>query len=210
MQRHHIAITGWEGTGKSTLVEHIRNNFGFFAVDEMARMIMPLNKDLLDQSNEELSKQTISGYFTAYHLLASNAIMRSIHDRTLLDPLVYDTLYNDNRFLKPELVEAQIKRINQLYQQEHLIDTLIVLKHPKKDDFIKEQVFSDQDRLYSASIEQYKADAQQFEDIMVNYGQSIKGFCRQLITLDSYCDNPNIITDTTEIIAFPYGRNKVA
>ena len=207
--RQHIAITGWEGTGKSTLTNHVKQHLGFFSLNEMARMIIPLNADLLNQGNNGLSKQTITGYFTAYHLLATNHIMRSIQDRSLLDPLVYDTIYNQNKYLKAQALQEQINRFNEEYQQETILDTLVILKHPKDDEFILKNVFTDQDRLYSQNIKQYKSDALLFEDTMQELALTLSGLCKRVHSLDSYCDNNNITTDVTDIITFS-DRRKIA
>jgi predicted ATPase len=199
--RKFIALSGWEGAGKSEGVNHISKQLGFFILPEIARLMFPINNGILNKPLEELSELTFSGYVTGHHVCVANHIDKAIFDRCIIDPLAYQALYSPTQQLCFDGIQRYIDNFNETYGQSALYDDVVLLRHPKNVDFINNVVFADKDRQYSHSIEQYLADARRFEECFMECLSKLDGVANQVILRNAYPENPKILNDLTLLAA---------
>lgn len=199
--RRYVALSGWEGSGKSEGVKHAHQMLGFFMVPEIARICFPINQSILEKPLDELSEQTFTGYVLGHHFCMANKIKHAIFDRCILDPLTYQALYSPNKQLNIDAIKGYINKLNDDTHQDTLLDSVVLLRHPKDADFIANTVFADKGRKYSSSIVQYKKDAQQFEDIFQTLFERIPGIANELLLIDAYPENEQILNDISFIAA---------
>lgn len=199
--RRFIALSGWEGAGKSQGVNHISKQLGFFILPEIARLMFPINDSILRKPLGELSELTFSGYVTGHHVCVANRIEKAVFDRCIIDPLAYQALYAPNKQLCFDGIQRYIDRFNETYSQSHLYDDIVLLRHPKDASFIKSVVFADEDRQYSHSVEQYLADARRFETCFMDCMDKLTGVAKRVIYVNAFPENPDVLRDLTLIAA---------
>lgn len=200
-KRKFVALSGWEGAGKSEGVNHIHKQLGFFVVPEIARLMFPINDSILQKPLDELSELTFSGYVTGHHVCVANSIEKGVFDRCIIDPLAYQALYNPEKQLNFDGIQRYLDEFNEAYQQSALYDNIVLLRHPKNTDFIEKVVFADGDRKYSRSLAQYLADAKRFEECFLECYDKLGGVANKLDIIDAYPENPNILSNLTLIAA---------
>jgi len=197
--RQYIAFVGWEGAGKSFCVDAVHKNLGFFKVPEMARVMMPVSATILNKPLELLSESTLAGYIAGHHICSENNIVKSVQDRCILDPLCYQAMYSPELQFNLDELQGYIDSFNESHNQESMLDTLVLLRHPKDKQFILDNVFTDTDRKYSTSVEQYKADASRFEDQYRRLYKQFNGIANRFIEIDAFPENENVLSDCTLI-----------
>ena len=69
-------LSGFEGVGKSTIINHFRDNIGYAVIPETARLIMPLEETVLKDSRDDLSYKSFISYLTNMHFMLSNNLMK--------------------------------------------------------------------------------------------------------------------------------------
>lgn len=199
--RRYISLSGWEGSGKSQSCMHVHSQLGFFMIPEIARVTFPINDLVLGKPLEELSEQTFTGYIMGHHFCVANGITHAVQDRCILDPLTYQLLYSPHLRFDNSKVQAYIDYFNEANNQTHLIDTAVLLRHPKDENFIRSKVFADADRQYSKTVNQYKSDALKFEEIFCQLHSELSGVAKELKVIDAYPENTSILDEVTLLAA---------
>ncbi len=83
-------LSGFEGAGKSTIIQNYKENLGYYVIPETARLIIPLEDNVLKDSKDDLSYKSFISYLTNLHFLLSNNLnVKCISDRNLIDSLTY-------------------------------------------------------------------------------------------------------------------------
>ncbi|AMJ76595.1 AAA family ATPase [Alteromonas stellipolaris] len=205
--RRFVALSGWEGAGKSEGVKHIARQLGFFMFPEIARIMFPINEKILQKPLNELSELTFSGYVTGHHTCVANRIQKAVFDRCILDPLTYQALYSPEKQLNLREIQGYIHQFNDEFEQDTLYDDIVLLSHPKDAGFIEEVVFKDKDRKYSTSIEQYLSDAKAFEEHFQVIAAGLKGVTNRIHLIPAFPENPEVLSDLTLVAADLYKPN---
>lgn len=206
-KRRFIALSGWEGAGKTEGVKHIARQLGFFMLPEIARIMFPINDKILQKPLNELSELTFSGYVSSHHTCVANQIQKAVFDRCILDPLTYQALYSPDKQFNLSEIQGYVNKFNDIFQQDFLYDDTVLLSHPKDRAFIEDVVFKDKARQYSASIDQYLRDANAFEDHFKEIAARLSGVTGRLHLIPAYPENQGVLTDLTLVAADLYKSN---
>lgn len=194
--RELIAVSGVEGCGKSFILsEYKRCRSDFIRFSEIARMMFPINQAVLRQTNDKLSHQALTGYLTNHQTIAENKMTKAIFDRCILDPLTYQALYAPDEQVDLNGLQQYITDFNDANEQDYLLDTVILLNHPKNEDFITNSIFTDTARLYSGDVDKYLSDAKRFESHYVEFFNLLKGVAPVLTRIDSFSENPDVVNE---------------
>lgn len=196
-------LSGYEGVGKSTIINHFKKENGFAVIPETARLIMPLDETVLKESRDDLSYKSFISYLTNLHFMLSNNMrLDVISDRNLIDSLTYLKLYSTEQSI--DLVETGdfIERFLNQYNREFLYNEMFLITHPIDDDYILNNILSDPERRYGHNIEQYKSDSKKWEDIYCETADYLvtRGLAPKLHVIKSYPENPNIIQNVENIV----------
>lgn len=196
-------LSGYEGAGKSTIINHFKENIGYAVIPETARLIMPLEKTVLKDSKDDLSYKSFISYLTNMHfMLTNNLSLNVISDRNIIDSLTYLELYSKDQRIDLTETGDFIEKFLEEYGRETLYDKSILIQHPTDDEYIEKQILSDPERKYATSVKQYKEDAKIWEDIYVNIAESLinRRLSKKLDIIEAYPANPDIILQTEFLI----------
>jgi predicted ATPase len=191
-------LSGFEGVGKSTIINHYQNKLDYYIIPETARLIIPLEDNVLEDSRDDLSYKSFISYLTNIHFLLSNNIhINCISDRNIIDSLVYLQLYSKDQKIDINKLGDFIERFLETHQREYFYDNTFLIKHPKDEEYILQNILSDPERKYGINPKQYMHDATIWEDIYLSIAHKLKqrSLFKNIILLDSYPENKQIITD---------------
>lgn len=191
-------LSGFEGAGKSTVINYFKNNLDYFVIPETARLIFPLEDNVLADSKDDLSYKSFISYLTNLHFLLSNDMrINCISDRNLIDSLTYLELYSEDQKIEISKLADFIYTFLGNYNRESFYDNSILILHPKDDSYIQDKILSDPDRKYGKNVKQYKEEAKIWEDIYINIAHQLqgKGLFKNLQVMEAYPENKNIVND---------------
>ncbi len=191
-------LSGFEGAGKSTVINHFQQEHNYFVIPETARLIFPLENNVLKDSKDDLSYKSFISYLTNLHFLLSNNMnINCISDRNLIDSLTYLELYSTEQKIEISELADFIFSFLENYNRKTFYDTSILILHPKDDIYIKENILSDPDRKYGKNVKQYKEDAKIWEDIYLKIANQLhdEGLFKDLKVIEAYPENQNVILD---------------
>ncbi len=187
-----IALSGFEGVGKSYLTERM-NEYGFFKVKESARSLIAL-KNLGLEDRNMLSMTALTNNLKAIDMVCDNKIEKAVFDRSILDDFIYLDLYQ-GQSLSKELFQKIIDNCNSRNETTVIYDKIVLLKHSKNDYYIKTSVLSDKDRIYGQSIEQYKQASEIWEYKFKEFYHLFKGLAKEIQTVQCYPENKSVFND---------------
>ena len=187
-----IALSGFEGVGKSYLTEKM-GEFGFFKVKESARSLIAL-KNLGFEDRNMLSMTALTNNLKAIDMVYDNHIEKAVFDRSILDDFIYLSLYQGQNLSK-ELFQKIIDDCNSRNRTTTIYDKIVLLTHSKDDDYINNSVLSDKDRIYGQNIEQYKKASKIWEHHFIMCFKEFKGLSEKLVLSRSYPENQNTIKE---------------
>lgn len=196
-------LSGYEGVGKSTIINHFKDNIGYAVIPETARLIMPLENTVLKDSRDDLSYKSFISYLTNMHFMLSNDLnLNVVSDRNLIDSLTYLELYSKDQRIDLGETGDFIEKFLDTYNRDYLYDTTILIKHPTDDEYIEKFILSDPERKYGLNVEQYKKDAQTWEDIYVKISDVLisRRLSKKLEIIESYPTNPDIILQSEYLV----------
>lgn len=191
-----IAIVGWEGSGKSVLVNKIKDADDCVILPEMARTLMHL---LENDTPLELIKKVVQANYVAHQVALSNKPKFIFTDRCILDPIVFASIfYPENSDIK-DSVHRLTQRLLFDFNRSSLYDSVICLEVPPDEKIIKKSVQTDDDRLYSDSINEYFVNANRYNQLMSELSQTEKFCSGDFHLLKGYSENTQIEHDVLSI-----------
>lgn len=187
-----IALSGFEGVGKTYLTEAFQSA-GFFKVKESARSLIAL-KNLGFEDRNMLSMTALTNNLKAIDMVCDNHIEKAVFDRGILDDFVYLDLYQGQNLSK-ELFQKIIDDCNSRNKTTTIYDKIVLFKHSIDEDYIKNLVLSDEDRIYGQGIEQYKKASEIWEYNFIERFKEFKGLSKEMDILQCYPENKNALKD---------------
>jgi predicted ATPase len=197
-----LTLSGFEGCGKSTLVEYLKEKEGFLVVPETARMLIPLEKTVFEESRDELSYKSFISYLSNSHFIFENDLASKnsiVFDRNIIDSLTYLEMYSDQNI---DLVKLQdyLDQFLEEKGQENLYDEVVLLKHSHDEDHIANKIMADKVRLYSQSPAQYMKKGQEWEDVYMSKYQNLKNIAKHLNVIQAYPDNMDVKENLNSVL----------
>jgi len=187
-----IALSGFEGVGKSYLTEQMGDR-GFFKIKESARSLIAL-KNIGFQDRNMLSMTALTNNLKAIDMVCDNQIEKAVFDRSILDDFVYLYLYQ-GQDLSKNLFQKIIDDCNSRNKTTTVYDKIVLLKHSIDDNYIQNSILSDKDRIYGQSIEQYKKASEIWEYNFFENFKEFKGLSKKMEVVQCYPENNNLIRD---------------
>tara|TARA_B100000700_G_scaffold69353_2_gene76892 strand:+ start:11534 stop:12175 length:642 start_codon:yes stop_codon:yes gene_type:complete len=197
-----LTLSGYEGSGKSTLVEMLKEKNNFLVVPETARLLIPLENTVFEESKDELSYKSFIAYLGSSHFIFENNLAEKnsvVFDRNIIDSLTYLELYSDQNI---DLVKLQdyIDMFLEDKNQKTLYDEVLLLNHSKDKDYIRNTIMADDVRLYSDSPNKYLEKAKEWQDIYISKYDQLKNIGKRLSVIQSYPDNLNVKEDLNKVL----------
>lgn len=192
-------LSGFEGVGKSTIINHFQDNVGYAVIPETARLIIPLEETVLKDSRDDLSYKSFISYLTNMHFMLSNNLsMNVISDRNLVDSLTYLKLFSTDQRMDLNDTGDFIEKFLDSFDREHLYDSTTLILHPTDDKYITDSILSDPERLYGKDVQNYKDAANRWEDVYFEIAEKLnqRRLAPKLNIVDSFPKNPEIIVQT--------------
>lgn len=185
-----IALSGFEGVGKSYLTEKM-GELGFFKVKESARSLIAL-KNLGFEDRNMLSMTALTNNLKAIDMVCDNNIEKAMFDRSILDDFIYLDLYQGQNLSK-EIFQKIIDDCNSRNGTKTIYDKIVLLTHSKDEDYINNSVLTDKDRIYGQNIEQYKKASEIWECKFIEYFKEFKGLSKEFRVTQCYPENNELI-----------------
>lgn len=195
-------LSGFEGAGKSTIINHYKDNLGYFVIPETARLIIPLEDNVLRDSKDDLSYKSFISYLTNLHFLLSNNLnINCISDRNLIDSLTYLELYSSEQKMKTDDISFFVDNFLKTYNRDYFYDDMFLILHPKNEEYIEKNILSDKERKYGINVFQYKREAEIWENIFIDICEKLKNSAlfKNLYIVESYSENKEIIKNIEKI-----------
>jgi nicotinamide riboside kinase len=187
-----ISLSGYEGCGKTTLLNQLRNENNFKVVPETARLLIPLQDTVFKDSRDDLSYKSFVAYLNSLHFLLENNIQRVVFDRNMIDSLIFLQMYSDQE-IPIQGFQAFIDKFNFDHNRRWIFDQIYLIKHSKSDEHIEKNIISDNIRYSSkTTVQEYKESAQEWEDRFMAIFSGINGYAKNLKFIQAFpdCLNP--------------------
>ena len=195
-------LSGFEGVGKSTIINHHQEKLNYFVIPETARLIMPLEESVLEDSKDDLSYKSFISYLTNIHFLLSNDMkIKCISDRNIIDSLVYLELYSTEQKICIDKLGNFVEEFLLKYEREYFYDNSVLILHPQDDNYIEKFILSDPERRYGENVNKYKHDAKIWEEIYIDIAERLKsrGMFKKLHIVKAYPENIEVIQQIEDI-----------
>ena len=197
-----VTLSGFEGCGKSTLVNYLKEQEGFLVVPETARMLIPLEKTVFEESRDELSFKSFIAYLSNSHFIFENDLASKnsiVFDRNIVDSLTYLDMYSDQTI---DLIKLQdyLDRFLEEKSKSSLYDEVVLLKHSKDEDHIINKIMSDKVRLYSSNPKIYMDKAKEWEDKYMKKYHSLKNLSKTFNVIQAYPDNLDVKSHINSVL----------
>lgn len=186
-----ISLSGFEGVGKSTLINKISNNV--FKVQEPARFLIDF-KETINIDKNDISYSALLINFNNYENILSNNIKNVIFDRNILDDIVYLIKYN-NSSIDLKLIDNKLNHLLDKYNEEFLFDKIYFLMNTEEHSFIANKILSDPARKYCKTPEEYIQDADEWNKIFFYNFLFLNRLSKEIVFTSPY---PNISKDIEE------------
>ena len=193
-------LSGYEGAGKTTILQRIQSQHNVFIVPEVARLLIPLKNTLLADSKDDLSYQSFTAYISTLHFIAVNQLQNVVYDRNIIDSLTYLEVFASDQSIPLDSLQSYINRFLDDHGMDTLYDTVVLLKHPKDESYIRDCIMADKERLYSPSVAEYKANARRWEDIYCSILSQLDRVCRKFERIAAYPENETVVADVTRLV----------
>jgi thymidylate kinase len=194
----HISFSGFEGCGKSTIIDSINKNKKFFISKESARFLIDMKKSFLEDKND-LSYTALLADLKVMEFSFDNNIKNIASDRNIIDGLTYLDLY-DGQSIDFKKFNSYIEDFCVTHNKPFLYDMIVLIKHPKDDDHILNHILNDEDRIYGTNIEQYKNDSIKWEEKFLEIAAKFPKISKNIKVIQAYPDNKSIVRDVIKLI----------
>lgn len=196
-----VTLSGFEGSGKSTIVNDLKKN-NFLVIPETARLLIPLEKTVLNESKDDLSYKSFIAYLSGSHFIFENNLDKKssiVFDRNIIDSLTYLEQYS-NQKIDLDMLQDYILMFLEEKKRETLYDNVILINHSNNNLHIENNIMKDKLRLYSSSANSYKENAKIWEDIYLEKYNKLKYIGKRLVRVESYPDNAGVFDDIKNIL----------
>lgn len=197
-----VTLSGFEGCGKSTLVDYLKETEGFLVVPETARLLIPLENTVFEDSKDDLSYKSFIAYLSSSHFIFENDLASKnsvVFDRNLVDSLTYLDMYSEQK-IDISKFQDYLDRFLEERGKSTLYDEVVMLKHSKNEDHIREKIMVDKVRLYSESPQQYIEKAKEWEDLYQEKYESLKNLSKTFNKIQAYPDNPEVKSHMNSVL----------
>lgn len=189
-----ITLSGFEGSGKSTIVNYLRNKYGFLIIPETARILIPLESTVFEDSKDDLSYKSFIAYLTGSHFIFENDLAKKnsiVFDRNIIDSLTYLEMYG-NQKIELSKLQDYIDIFLSDKNKKTLYDEVILVKHSTNKDHILNKIMKDNIRKYTESPDNYIEKAKIWENIYLEKYNSLKNIGKTLNIINAYPDNEDV------------------
>jgi predicted ATPase len=196
-----ITLSGFEGSGKSTIVDYLKNERKFLVVPETARILLPLEKTVFENSKDDMSYKSFIAYLSSSHFIFENKLSEKnsvVFDRNIIDSLTYLIMYSE-QVIDIEKLKDYLYMFLAEKNRETLYDKVFLINHSHNEEHIKNTILSDKIRQYSSTVDQYIEDAQRWENVYMNCLLQFDNLANEIIQVDAYPDNKHILASINEL-----------
>lgn len=197
-----ITLSGFEGCGKSTIVENLKKNEGFIVIPETARLLIPLENTVFNESRDDLSYKSFIAYLSSSHFIFENNLDETnkiVFDRNIIDSLTYLELYGNQKidlYLLQDYIDTFLEEKN----KNNLYTNVVLVEHSKDKDHIEKNIMKDSVRLYSDTANAYIEKAKEWEDIYMEKYTKLKNISMKFKKVRAFPENKFIFNDIKKII----------
>lgn len=195
----HISFSGFEGCGKSTIIDNINKNNKFFIAKESARFLIDMKKSFLEDKND-LSYTALLADLKIMEFAFDNNIKNLASDRNVIDGLTYLELYK-GQSIDHDKFNNYINSFCIANDKKYLYDMIVLIKHPKDDHHILNHILNDADRIYGTDVEQYKADSTKWEEKFLEIIAKFPRISKNIKIIQAYPDNKSAVRDVLKLIS---------
>jgi nicotinamide riboside kinase len=185
-----LTLSGFDGVGKSTLIEELKKYSNDIIYTESARYFIPLEDNLLKSSRDVISYKFLLSDLNVIRFLMENKINNVILDRNLIDSLVYLKMYHplfkvDNSELKDHLIQlCEENNVKYLHQSSVLIKA-----SKNKEQILK--IISDPVRQYNSSVKEYLYSSSKWDDTYLEILENYEMISETFMVMNAYPEEKN-------------------
>lgn len=180
-----LTLSGFEGVGKSTLVDMLSDYSGDLNYTESARYFLPLEDNLLKISKDVISLKCLLSDLNILRFFMENKIENVIFDRNLIDALCYLEIYYPHLKWDYQLLEDHLNELCESHNMKHIHKSSVLITHPTKDAHIQ-SIISDPLRKYNSNVQEYRDGARRWEDKFFELNDKLEMICENFMVISAY------------------------
>lgn len=190
-----VALSGYAGVGKSTLINITQNDFkNYIVVPESAREVKKTEKYFIinNEKNKVFQKSIMDNEFVKINMILLNNIKNAIFDRSIIDNFAFAELAYGKENINYDLVQKHIDELRFKYNIKYIYDDIILIKISKDREFIK-YLLQDSLRQETTSnnIDDFIKKGINWERRYIEILKNLKGITEKFDVIDHFKDNPN-------------------
>lgn len=194
------AVSGYDGTGKSTLLNAFQQHHNCQIIPETARELIPLQETLCKKAKDSLSFQVfIADLTNLISALSNTHEQHVVADRAIVDSVTYLRFFNQEDLLDMNMLGEYLQQLTERYNRQFVYDNIVLLQHPTDIEYISQQILSDPIRKSSGLVSVYIENANRWEDLYMKVVEELHGYplTRSFTQVAAYPTTPDIIPRLT-------------
>lgn len=190
-----IALSGFAGVGKSSVINKIKNeNKSYIITPESAREVKKTENYLFlnDIDKKIFQKSIMDNEFVKINMMLENNFKNIIFDRSIIDNFVFAEYAFGQKNINYKKVQKHIDELRKKYNIDYIYDKNILIKITRNEEFIR-KILEDKLRRETTSIyvEDFIKKGILWEKRYIELIRSIKGITETFTILEHFEDNKN-------------------
>lgn len=198
-----LAVSGFAGTGKSTIIKPLFEDSGIFISIESAREVFS-TKDFfnLNLSDTDLSKvfqkSIIDNEISKLNTTYLNNIPNYVSDRSIIDNLTYAQIYYGKDFINFNIIEEYLQEFCENHDTKHLFDLTLYIEPCHDVASVRDVILSDPMRVATStsSINEFIENSKIWNDLFLETFERLPIVCEDIKIMEHFTKNPNFKKDS--------------
>jgi deoxyadenosine/deoxycytidine kinase len=198
-----IALSGYAGCGKSTIVDRVALEYPYVTIFPESAREVNIAKDFYEiQDNGDFFQKSVMDNeimkVTVSHL---NRIENAIFDRTVIDNFTFGQLYYSRNRVNYEALKKFFDDFYQRFNVKHVYDIILFINITQDENYIEKYILNDQFRrdTTASEVKKFIEFGKVWEQIYFDTLDKMK-IAKEVVVIDHFVENENYDRQVTDVL----------
>ena len=200
-----IAISGYAGTGKSTIIEKISADYDICISKESAREVFDTARffNFDDDNGYVFQKSIIDNEIAKIQMSYLNNLNYYVSDRSIIDNITYAQVNFGADSINYDQVVAHLQELCRIFKTDHLFNSTIYIKPCTDVNFVRNVILRDKMRQQTVTDDAIKFIdlSLEWDNEFFNNNKKINMISDEVITVTHFTENKNFKMDIDSILS---------
>jgi deoxyadenosine/deoxycytidine kinase len=149
-----LALSGYAGVGKSSLLTIIQNEYKDVIIFPESAREVNLTKDFFsinDVHNDFFQKSIMDNEIMKLNIAHLNNMKNTVFDRTIIDNFVFAELFYGKDRINYQAFKDFVEKFKEAYKIDYIYDRVVLIGATKDEDYVKKVILKDEFRKSTTS-----------------------------------------------------------